>query len=181
MGIQQLFCFHAETFCQSRQRIPVSYTHLDVYKRQVVEGLVWGCIHSFTSVLFVKALFDEIGAGAPFSDILVLVGLMAAFFIAAYIFHEWYWQHIEPTARQTLHERMQSVLFRKALGLDLACYDNPDFYTDFVWAINEADSRAVWVAEDMGKLINRVVSTACLLYTSQFLWCAGLFCPAYRL
>lgn len=129
----------------------------------VVEGLVWGCIHSFTSVLFVKALFDKIGAGAPFSDILVLVGWMAAFFIAAYIFHEWYWQHIEPTARQTLHERMQSVLFRKALGLDLACYDNPDFYTDFVWAINEADSRAVWVAEDMGKLINRVVSTAVII------------------
>lgn len=31
----------------------------------IVEGLVWGCIHSFTSVLFIKSLFDMIGAGSP--------------------------------------------------------------------------------------------------------------------
>ena len=114
-------------------------------------------------MLFVKALFDRIGAGEPFSHILVLVGIMAAFFILAYLFHEWYWQLIEPKARQTLHERMQADLFEKAKDLDLACYDNPDFYTDFVWAISEADSRAVRVAEDMGKIINRVISTAVII------------------
>lgn len=129
----------------------------------IVEGVVWGCIHSFTSVLFVKSLFDKIEANAPFSDILILVGLMALFFIFAYIFHEWYWQFLEPTARQTLHERMQSVLFEKARKLDLSCYDNPDFYTDFVWAINEADGRAITVAEDMGKVINRVISSSVII------------------
>lgn len=129
----------------------------------VVEGLVWGCIHSFTSVLFVKALFDMIEAGGPFTHILVLVGWMAAFFILAYLFHEWYWQLIEPKARQTLHERMQADLFKKARDLDLACYDNPDFYTDFVWAINEADGRAIQVAEDMGKVINRVISSSVII------------------
>ena len=129
----------------------------------IVEGIVWGCIHSFTSVLFVKSLFDKIEANAPFSDILILVVFMALFFIAAYIFHEWYWQLIEPTARQTLHQRMQAVLFEKAKKLDLSCYDNPDFYTDFVWAIEEADSRAVAVAEDMGKVINRVISSSVII------------------
>ena len=129
----------------------------------IIEGIVWGCIHSFTSVLFVKSLFDKIEAQAPFSDILSLVSIMAAFFILAYIFHEWYWQLIEPTARQALHQRMQSDLFRQAKALDLSCYDNPDFYTDFVWAISEADSRAVMVAEDMGKVINRVISTSVII------------------
>lgn len=97
----------------------------------VVEGLVWGCIHSFTSVLFVKALFDMIEAGGPFTHILVLVGWMAAFFILAYLFHEWYWQLIEPKARQTLHERMQADLFKKAKDLDLACYEQPGFLYRF--------------------------------------------------
>ena len=45
----------------------------------IIEGIVWGCIHSFTSVLFVKSLFDKIEAQAPFSDILLLVGIMTAF------------------------------------------------------------------------------------------------------
>lgn len=129
----------------------------------IVEGLMWGCIHSLTSVLFVKALFDKIGTGAPFADIARLVGIMAVFFIIAYVFHEWYWNIVEPKAKQKLHEKMQSELFRKAKELDLSCYDTPSFYTDFVWAIREADSRAIRAAEDFGKLINRLLSTAVII------------------
>ena len=149
----------------------------------IVEGLVWGCIHSFTSVLFVKALFDKIDADSPFSDITMLVGFMAIFFILAYIFHEWYWQIIEPKARQTLHQRMQTVLFNKAKELDLSCYDNPEFYTDFVWAINEADVRAVQVTEDMGKVINRVLSTAVIMVVlfSVDIWIILSICGAVAL
>lgn len=129
----------------------------------IIEGLVWGCIHSFTSVLFVKELFDKIERGVQFSEILVLVGWMALFFVLAYIFHEWYWQFIEPKAKQELHKRMQGELFEKAGSLDLSCYDSPEFYTDFVWAINEADSRAVSVCESMGKFINRFFSSSVII------------------
>lgn len=138
----------------------------------VVEGIVWGCIHSFSSVLFVKILFDLIGNQAPFSEILRLCGFMAAFFILVYIFHEWYWRIIEPKARQELHKKMQEKLFTKAKAIDLSCYDNPEFYTDFVWAINEADTRAVAAAEDMGKVINRLISSTVivsLLFTVDYL------------
>jgi hypothetical protein len=57
---------------------------------------------------------------------------MALFCLCAYLFHEWFWCIIEPKARQNLHERMQSDLFNKAKELDLCCYDNPEFYTDFI-------------------------------------------------
>lgn len=129
----------------------------------VFEGIVWGCIHSFTSVLFVKALFDKVENNAPFSEILTLVFLMALFFIFAYIFHEWYWQFIHPKAKQELHKKMQEKLFEKAASLDLACYDDPKFYNDFVWAINEADTRTVAICEHMGKIINRLVSSTVIL------------------
>jgi len=41
----------------------------------------------------------------------------------------------------------------------LACYDNPEFYNDFVWAIQESDGRVVGILENIGKLINRLVAT----------------------
>ena len=129
----------------------------------VIEGIVWGCIHSFTSVLFVKALFNKIENNAPFSEILMLVLVMALFFIFAYIFHEWYWQFIEPKARQELHKRMQEKLYKKAAALDLACYDNPKFYTDFVWAINQADTRTIAICEHIGKIINRLISSTVII------------------
>ena len=129
----------------------------------VAEGIVWGCIHSFTSALFIKALFDRIESGVPYYEILLLVLAMAVFLISAYIFHEWYWQFIEPKARQELHKKMQEQLYKKAASIDLACYDRPDFYNDFVWAINEADSRTIAICEDIGKIINRLITSAVII------------------
>lgn len=146
----------------------------------IIEGLVWGCIHSFTSVLFVKTLFDKVENQAPFSEILTFVGVMALFLFFAYIFHEWYWKFLEPRTRHELHKRMQEKLFKKAASLDLACYDDPKFYTDFVWAINEADKRAIAVCEDMGKVINRVLSSTVILSVlfSVDLWIVAAICAS---
>ena len=124
----------------------------------IVEGVIWGMIHSFTSVIFVKMLFDQIGAGS-FEGSALVIGLMAAFSLVTKFFHHWYWGIFNPKIRQTLHLRMQEVLFEKARSLDLSCYDNPEFYNDFVWAINESDGRVGWIMEDVGKLINRTIAT----------------------
>ncbi|MDF2685639.1 MAG: transporter related [Clostridia bacterium] len=129
----------------------------------VIEGIIWGFIHSVTNVIFIKILFDKLEQNAPFSEIALIIAIMAAFSISTYIFNCWFWNYYEPQARQRLHRKMQTELFEKARSLDLACYDNPKFFNDFVWAIQEADGRAISVAEDMGKLINRIISTVTII------------------
>ena len=129
----------------------------------IAEGLVWGCIHSFTSVLFIKMLFDRIESAAPFEQIVSVIGGMAVFLVLAYIFHEWYWKFLEPKAEQELHSQMQQTLFKKAIAMDLTCYDNPEFYNDFVWAVREADRRAIAVAKEFGKVINRGFSSLVII------------------
>ena len=124
----------------------------------IVEGVVWGMIHSFTSVIFVKMLFDQIGA-ASFKGSVFVIGLMAGFSLLTMFFHHWYWGIFNLKIRQTLHLKMQEVLFEKARSLDLSCYDNPAFYNDFVWATNESDGRVGLIMEDIGKLINRTIAT----------------------
>lgn len=129
----------------------------------IAEGLVWGCIHSFTGALFLKLLFDMIETARPFEHILILVGCMGLFFALAYVFHEWYWKLTEPKIQQLLYQRMQQPLFEKAMMMDLASYDNPEFYNNFVWAVRESDKRALAVAKDFGKVINRVVASGVII------------------
>ena len=50
---------------------------------------------------------------------------------------------------------MQTELFQKAVNMDLSCYDNPKFYNDFIWATQEADTRAIAVLETFTSLINK--------------------------
>lgn len=129
----------------------------------IAEGIMWGCIHSFTGALFLKLLFDMIERGSPFEHILILVGCMALFLILAYVFHEWYWNWTEPKIQHILYQRMQQPLFEKAMAMDLASYDDPEFYNDFVWAIQEADKRALAVVKEFGKVINRFVASGVII------------------
>ena len=129
----------------------------------VIDGLIWGIYRSFTTVVFIKYIFDKIQNNRPFSEILLVISVMGAYMLLIYIFHECYYNYIEPKARQQLHERMHSELFRKAISLDLSCYDNPDFYNEFIWMLNEADNKAMEVAFDISKFINRIFSSLVII------------------
>ena len=65
------------------------------------------------------------------------------------LYGKWLANVYRPNANLKLHERMQTKLYEKALQLDLASYDNTEFYNDFIWAIRESDTRAVKVLTDV--------------------------------
>lgn len=127
----------------------------------VIEGVVWGLINS-VQAMFSYYLFNALDAGAPFTRILRIVGFMAGFYLLAYFFDRFYWVIQNTSLKQKLHLRMHEELFRRAQAADLACFDDPAFYNDFVWAMNESDNRAAQVVETTGKLINRLVGSATL-------------------
>ena len=128
----------------------------DYFISVIIEGIVWGTINSAMSV-FTVYLFDSLDAGAPFGKLAAIIGFMAAFYLLAYAFDAWYWRVYNPLLRQKLELRLHDELFKKSQTLDVACYDDPEFYNDFVWAMDEAGSRAYEVMSDLGAMIHRVV------------------------
>ena len=128
----------------------------------IIEGVIWGFINS-VSAYYTFTLLNTVGEGKYFSEAMKIIGLMALFYILAYMFDKWYWHIHNPILRHKLHLKMHEELFLKSLSLDLACFDDPEFYNDFVWAMNESDARAIEVIEDTGKLINRIVASTTLI------------------
>lgn len=124
----------------------------------IIEGIVWGLINSAVAI-FNYNLLNAVDTGLEFSYAAKIIGGMALFYALAYGFDKLYWCVINPLLRQKLHLRMHEELFVKSRSLDLSCFDDPEFYNDFVWAMNESDTRAIEVIEDTGKLINRIVSS----------------------
>lgn len=130
----------------------------DYFLLMIAEGLIWGCINS-ASAIFNYTLLNAVDRESEFVYAAGIIAAMAGFYLLAYAFDRWYWCIRNPLMRQKLHLRMHEELFVKARSLDLACFDDPEFYNDFVWAMNESDKRAVEVIEDTGKLINRIVAS----------------------
>ena len=125
----------------------------------IIDGLLWGAIHCYCNVLFLKILFDFLQKGKTLNDIILLVFYSTIFLVITYTYHEWYVHRKRQNSIQDLHKHMQIQLFKKAKSIDLFCYDNPDFYTDYVWAVNESDKRALSICDDIGKLISRLFSS----------------------
>ena len=133
----------------------------DYFVWMVVEGLVWGMINS-ASAIFSFNLLNAVSNGSDFAYALKIIAIMATFYLLAYAFANWYGHIRCPLMRQKLHLKMHAELFSKAQTLDLACFDDPEFYNDFVWAMNESDNRAIHVIEDTEILINRIVASSSL-------------------
>lgn len=129
----------------------------------VIEGLVWGGLNS-AGTLFSVHLFDLLDKpGVTFSEFAYAIAFMALCYIGAYLFDAWYWQYFNSVLHQKLQYHMQREMYEKARSVDLACYDDPAFYNDYVFAMDQARDRAWQVSEGVGKIINRLVASATIL------------------
>lgn len=129
----------------------------------IIDNIFLGLLNSYVTVLFVKILFDKLESQAPLEEIMKLIGWLTLFFLLGYLFHVWYLYVLEPKAQYTLNKKIQTILFQKATELDLSEYDNPTFYNDFIWAMNEADQHAFGLLKDIGMVFNRVISVTTIL------------------
>ena len=126
----------------------------------IADGFIWSIYRSFTAVVFIKYLFDMIEQNKPFADIMVLVAAMGIYMFLIYIFHEMFYNYGVPKTGQRLHEKMHAELFKKAISLDLSCYDDPEFYNDYIWMLNQFENEMTEVGYDISKFINRIISSA---------------------
>lgn len=98
------------------------------------------------AVLGVKFIIDEVEKGSSDKIIFGLITISAVMILSQFIksvFYELY-AHRE---RESLELKIQSMLFKKAAELDLAAYDDPSFYSDFILAFENVRnfiSRTYW-------------------------------------
>ncbi len=128
----------------------------------ISDGVLYGVFNSIDT-LYVKLLFDSIDQGKSFQSVLLVICGMALISLIVYAFHAIFTDYFKPQLEHKLHYEMQKELFEKAQSIDVSCYDDPVFYNDFVFAMDEADARAKKALEDTGKLINRVIASITII------------------
>ena len=123
----------------------------------VLKGLFYGASSSATAIFTVR-LFDAIDAEADFPTVAVIIGYMALFQVIFYLFNAIHRQFFNQLYREKLKFKLHNELFQKARSLDLACYDDPEYYNDFVWAMEESDRCAVDMMNDLAMMIEHLVA-----------------------
>lgn len=127
-----------------------------------VEGVVWGILNS-VEIIFINRLLNSFDEGRDFGYIALLIALMAGFYLIAYIFDGIYWERYVPSVKQKFGYKIHLELYEKARTVDLASYDDPAYFNDFVWSMNEAQVKAMGIVDNIGKIVNRVVASGAIL------------------
>ena len=108
----------------------------------VIGECIWGIIlilpTRLISVLGVKAMIDIVTSGQNLKRVYAVAAVICIVLVTsklvAWIFREFFW-NIE---REKVYRGLNSKLYEKAKSLDLACYDNPDFYNNFILTIESS-------------------------------------------
>lgn len=79
--------------------------------------------------------------GRPFKDAAVfLVGLLA-FVVLGLLFSSFLYQKIQMKSQPKIKQAIKKLMFDKAREIDLECYDNPEFYNQYVLSVTEVENQ----------------------------------------
>lgn len=97
--------------------------------------------------------------GSPFTDVLYMFVPVVGTILARMFYEPWLDAVFYPLQKQKIQKQLSLKMYNKAVHLDIACYDDPQFYNDFVWAMRDAPAHVFGSIDTMSYF----VSTLCTL------------------
>lgn len=96
--------------------------------------------------------------GKPFKTAAVFLLSLLAFVMLGLLFNSYVFQKLQQKAMPEINRAIKEMMFVKAKEIDLECYDNPEFYNDYVLSVSEAEKQT--------ERIFALISSFCTGFTS---------------
>lgn len=109
----------------------------------IFSALLGGTVGVLDTVYVAKYVLDSLQKDKSFMDMLPFLMFVMALNLLLALLNGLYQGSYFPRKKEYLYGKMHEELFQKARDMELACYDNPKFYNDFVWAMSQADEKAI--------------------------------------
>lgn len=79
--------------------------------------------------------------GKPFKTAAMFLVSLLAFVVVGLLFNAFLYQKMQQKAEPKMRQAIKQMMFDKAREIDLECYDNPEFYNDYVLSVSEVDNQ----------------------------------------
>lgn len=122
-----------------------------------------GIVRSFTSVYTAKYILDSFQLKRSIGEVAIFLVVLVAANVISAVASAYYDEVFYLKRKEILYKKMHTELFEKAKNIELACYDNPKFYNDFIWSINQSDGKALEVLNSTGRFLNQLTQIVSIL------------------
>lgn len=101
----------------------------------------------FYSIIFIRYLMSALELGKNFFDIMLFLLFSAGLMIVTGFYEAWYRSLYLPRTDAYVYEKINKMLFDKATEVELACYEDSEFYNQFTLAMKDAGEKVSSVLE----------------------------------
>ncbi len=110
------------------------------------------------SVIGIKFIIDEVQGGGDVKKIIIGVSMMVGVMVFANVYSSIFYELYGHREREKMYMGIHSKLYDKAIELDLAKYDNPSFYADFILAIQTSSENIQSFLENIRHYVAQIIS-----------------------
>lgn len=126
-------------------------------------AIVGGVLGPIIYINFTKNLFDMIESlatvqNADFMPVAMLFVVVIAYSLLTDAMQIGMSYYYEVYLSNRLDEKMQAMIYQKAQTLDIECYDDPEFYDDFCWAMQKGSGRVTASVDIMIDFFGNLIS-----------------------
>ena len=142
-------------------------------------SFVYGILGFLSETYLLRRIVNGVSSGEPIEYILRYVIILGIVCLVSYLALQWFWNVRSAIEQRKIGAYVERMLFKKASEVELACYENPNFYDKYVKAMDEAHNRMLKVMYTLDNLIYRIIAltaNSVLLFTiDPWLILFGLF------
>ena len=96
--------------------------------------------------------------GKPFKTAAVFLCCLLAFVMLGLLFNAFVFQKLQQKAEPKIKQQIKEMLFLKSKEIDIACYDDPEFYNNYVLSVSEVENQIGRVFSVISKLLTGMTS-----------------------
>lgn len=165
---------------RKKSRRPILYLYSLILKKTVkfapflpiamlFSAILNGAAQTVTSLWIIIYLNRMEESGVSFGAVLYILIGVAAFrlFQTAYSHFDSIW--LRPKLTRQLHYAMQTELLEKAAQVEISCYDDPEFYDQYVMAVSNADSQCLNAMDQIANVISSAIYLFSIMATFTLL------------
>ena len=109
----------------------------------------------------VNSVLSWVESGRDYGDILRIILILLGLEVLSALFSNTYHHYLRPVISIKAEEKLRLTLYKKAKSIDLSCYDDPDYYNDFVLSVSESKN----AIERTIQLIDKAVTGLVLVFS----------------
>lgn len=125
---------------------------------ELISGVIEILPGRIINVLAVKAVIDIVTSGEDIQRVFGVVALIAVVLIISNLINGLYREFFLYIENEKLYKGLNTKLYEKAKDLDLASYDDPDFYNNFILTIESSSDNIQGVLGLIKMYVGNIVS-----------------------